>query len=136
MLAGDPRFEAIDAMTSKDFEFALVDLFELLQYEDVQRIGTFEDDADLIVVEDGERIAVQAKHASMPVRIETVQPLVDGMRRYGCVRGLIVTNSFFTDEAIAFARECGDRALGPRDSRPVHRRRRAFGPGCRSGSLT
>ena len=105
MLAGDPRFEAIDAMTSKDFEFALVDLFELLQYEDVQRIGTFEDDADLIVVEDGERIAVQAKRASMPVRIETVQRLVDGMRRYGCVRGLIVTNSFFTDEAIAFARE-------------------------------
>jgi restriction system protein len=107
MLAPDPRFAAIDAMSGKDFELALVDLFRLLGFADVQRTPRFDKGADLIVVDNGDRIAVQAKRASNAVRIDAVRQLIDGIRRYECTRGLLVTNSFFTQQAIECAREWG-----------------------------
>ena len=41
MLAPDPRFEQIDEMDGRDFEAAVVELLELLGYEDVKRTSFY-----------------------------------------------------------------------------------------------
>jgi restriction endonuclease Mrr len=105
VLLPDPRFEEIDRMQGLAFELALVDLLELLGYEDVERVGGFDKGADILATDEGERIAVQAKRRSSSVGISAVRQLIDGRKRYGCARGLVITNSFFTEQAIECARE-------------------------------
>jgi restriction system protein len=104
MLPPDPRFELIDTMSGREFEEALVELFERLGFADVQRTGAFDKGADLIVVDEGERVAIQAKRAAHSVGIHAVRQLIDGIRRYRCQRGIVVTNSYFTEQAT----ECAD----------------------------
>ncbi len=104
MLAPDPRFAIIDGLTGKEFELALVELFESLGYDDVVRIGGFDKGADLILTDGAERVAVQAKRSSSAVRIDAVRQLLDGRNRYGCTRALLVTNNHFTPKAIECAR--------------------------------
>lgn len=102
MLAPDPRFTRLDAMSGADFERALAELFELLGY-DVELVGGYDKGADLVLTKDGERTGVQAKRHSGSVGVDAVRQLIDGMKRYDCVRGLVVTNSFFTEPAIECA---------------------------------
>ncbi len=90
-------------MDGPEFEKTLAQLFELLGYE-VQRIGGYDKGADLVVTRNGERTAVQAKRSSTSVGITAVRQLLDGRTRYDCSRGLVVTNSFFTEKAV----ECAD----------------------------
>ena len=104
MFAPDPRFEQIDAMDGRTFELALVDLLTLLGFEDVERIGGFDKGADIVARDEAGLVAVQAKRHSSAVGISAVRQLVDGVRRYGCSRGLLITNSFLTEQA----RECAE----------------------------
>ena len=60
MLAQDPRLGVLDALTGEQFEQALVELFEALGYDEVERIGGFDKGADLILSLGADRIAVQA----------------------------------------------------------------------------
>jgi hypothetical protein len=99
MLAPDPRFAVIDGLNGKEFELALVELFEGLGYDDVERIGGFDKGADLILTDGAERVAVQAKRSSSAVGIAAVRQLLDGRSRYGCTRALLVTNNYFTAQA-------------------------------------
>ena len=102
VLPNDPRFSRIDAMDGPEFERAVAELFELLGY-DVELIGGYDKGADLVITRDGERTGVQAKRYSSAVPIDAVRQLIDGMRRYECTRGVVVTNSFFTEPAIECA---------------------------------
>jgi hypothetical protein len=58
--------------------------------------------ADILAVDDGARVAIQAKRWSRPVRLDAIRALLDGIARHDCARGIAVTTSFFTDQA----REC------------------------------
>jgi restriction system protein len=98
----DPRFFALDSMDGPAFERAVAELCELLGYE-VELIGGYDKGADLVITKDGERTGVQAKRYSSSVGIAAVRQLIDGMKRYECTRGLVVTNSFFTEQAIECA---------------------------------
>ena len=106
MLAPDPRFSEIDAMDGTTFELSVVDLLQVLGYEDVERIGGFEEGTDILATDEGERIAVQAQRQSTPVGISAVRALIEGMKRCGCTKGLVITNSFFTEQAIELADLC------------------------------
>jgi hypothetical protein len=99
MLAPDPRFERIDGLDGREFESAVVDLLQLLGFEQVEHIGGFDKGADIVAVRDGVRTAVQAKRWSTPIDLKSVRQLVDGIQRYGCSAGLLVTNSFLTPPA-------------------------------------
>jgi hypothetical protein len=99
MFAPDPRFEHIDRMDGHEFEAAVAELLELLEFDDVKVNGGFDKGADIVAVKDGVRTAVQVKRGSTPVDLKSVRQLVDGMKRYDCERGLLVTNSFLTDPA-------------------------------------
>ena len=102
MFPPDPRFAALDDMDGPAFERAVAELCELLGYE-VELIGGYDKGADLVITKDGERTGVQAKRYSSAVPIDAIRQLIDGMRRYECTRGLVVTNSFFTEPAIECA---------------------------------
>lgn len=90
-------------MSGPEFEEALVELFELLGHECVERIGGWDKGADIVYVADGQRVGVQAKRKSSSVGIDAVRQLIDGMKRYDCSRGLVVTNSFFSEQAVECA---------------------------------
>jgi hypothetical protein len=105
MLAPDPRFERIDAMDGLEFEAAVADLLCLLNFTDVQRTGRFDKGADILAVRNGQRIAVQVKRWSTAVTIDAVRQLADGMHRYECPQGLLVTNSFLTTPAVECAKD-------------------------------
>lgn len=102
MFPPDPRFAVLDAMDGPEFERAVAELFELLGYE-VELIGGYDKGADLVITKDGERTGVQVKRYAGSVGIDAVRQLIDGMKRYECTRGLVVTNSFFTEPAIECA---------------------------------
>jgi hypothetical protein len=89
-------------MSGVEFEQALAELFELLGYE-VESSEHYDKGADLVITKDGEPTGVQAKRCSGSVGIDAVRQLIDGRKRYDCTRGLVVTNSFFTEQAIECA---------------------------------
>ncbi|HUZ81699.1 MAG TPA: restriction endonuclease [Gaiellaceae bacterium] len=90
-------------MDGLEFEAAIVDLLQLFDFDEVEHIGGFDKGADIVAVRDGVRTAVQAKRWSTPVDLKSVRQLVDGMKRYECAAGLLVTNSFLTEPALECA---------------------------------
>jgi restriction system protein len=103
MLAPDPRFARIDAMEGREFELAVAELLEILGYEDVEQTPYYDKGADILASKNGLRVAVQTKRWSNSVGVDAVRQLIDGTKRYGCDRSLLVTNSYLTDEAIRTA---------------------------------
>jgi hypothetical protein len=104
MLAPDPRFDQIDAMEGREFERAVADLLKLLEFDQVEQTPFFDKGADIVAVKGGVRTAVQVKRWSNPVGVDAVRQLIDGQKQYECDRGLLVTNSFLTEEALRSAK--------------------------------
>ena len=92
--------DGLRELGGRDFELLLGVLFltmglhvELTPYRGDQG-------ADLVVVnENGERTAVQAKNYRDPVGNSAIQEVLGGMRYYRCNKGLVVTTSQFTASA-------------------------------------
>lgn len=92
-----------------------MELFGALGHREVTRIGGFDKGADITFVDEaGLKVGVQAKRAAGAVGIAAVRQLIDGMHRYGCDRGIVVTNSFFTEQAIECASDWGTIELWDR----------------------
>jgi restriction system protein len=101
---GDPAaFEEIDLMDGRTFEHLVADLFGRLGYE-IERTEFFDRGADLIIIRDEKRTAVQVKRAKNLVRQEAVQAVVTSKAVYACERAMVVTNSSFNGRAKQLAR--------------------------------
>jgi restriction system protein len=95
----------VDKMSGTDFEIFLSDLFSKLGYK-TQRVGHSGDlGSDLILEMDGIRIALQAKRYKEQVGPDAVREVNTVLRPRNCTLGMVVTNSFYTDEAKYLARE-------------------------------
>lgn len=90
-------------MDGSEFEVAVAELLEGLGFESVERNRGFDNGADLVATMNGERTAIQAKRWATAVNLEAVRQLLDGIKRYDCTRGLVVTNSFFSEKAVECA---------------------------------
>jgi restriction endonuclease len=99
MLAPDPRFERLDRMNGLDFEDAVIELLDGLGYEGIEKTDYYDKGADIIAVNDGVRTAIQVKRWSSAVDEASVMQLVNGVKQYDCVHGLLVTNSYLTERA-------------------------------------
>ena len=101
--------EGVDEMTGWEFERWLERLFLRLGFE-VERTP-FRGDygADFVLTWSGMRIAVQAKRSSRLVGVRAIQEVVAARAFYGCERTMVVTNSYFTDQAMLLARSNGVR---------------------------
>jgi curved DNA-binding protein CbpA len=98
---------AVDAMTGRQFEILLEHLFANKGYR-VARIGSRgEFGADLLLNDARGRIIVQARRRNGVVRHETVQQAVAAMARYGATRGMVVTPSNYSKDAVTVASSNG-----------------------------
>ena len=97
--------QKFESLTGEEFEKLLYRLFEAMGYK-VEWIGkTGDQGGDLIANKSGERILIQAKcYRDRPTGNEAVQQVVGAMNYYDCNKTMVVTTSYFTDEAIALAK--------------------------------
>lgn len=96
----------VDKMTGTQFEEYLAAHFQNLGYK-VEHIGQSGDyGADLILHKDGNSIVVQAKRYQEKVGVKAVQEVISAKEYYGCHNAMVVTNSFFTPNAVQMATQC------------------------------
>lgn len=100
------QMSQIDQMTGVEFEQYLKANFEEhFGFKCYLTPKTNDYGADLILEKNGEKIAIQAKRYKGNVGIAAVQEVIAACSYYGCDRGIVVTNSFFTNQAINLAKE-------------------------------
>jgi restriction system protein len=98
---------SIDAMEGIRFEEFLAELFSHLGYH-VQLVGRSHDfGADLVLTSRRLRIVVQAKRYTGNVGIAAVQEVLGAVQYYHGTRGMVVTNSGFTESARELAARSG-----------------------------
>ena len=71
--------------------------------------------ADLILLKDGQRIAVQAKRYVGSVGVAAVQEALSGQAYYQCDTAWVVTTGAFTTNALELAKKSGVKLIGRSD---------------------
>jgi restriction system protein len=106
--------DEIDRMTGLTFERRLFHLFSSLGYrvEETRARGDY--GADLVIEKDGVRTVVQAKRWTKNVGVKAISEAVAAKPMYRCDRAMVVTNSYFTEQAKVLAR-ANDVVLWDRD---------------------
>lgn len=91
------------SLNGYQFESFLKKLFEALGYVVVQTKLSVDQGADLIVMKNGEKTAVQAKKYSGKVSNKAIQEVVAAKKHYNCNNSMVVTTGEFTKSAIQLA---------------------------------
>lgn len=97
----------IDKMTGVEFENYLRAYFEAQGYAVMMTPVTNDYGADLILRGKSEKIAVQAKCYAGKVGNKAIQEINTALKHYKADRGIVVTNSYFTRNAVVLAEENG-----------------------------
>jgi len=89
----------IDKMDGKTFEKYLEVMFERLGFkvERTRYIGDY--GADLVTQRDGIKTVIQAKRHKDKVGVKAIQEAVAAKGYYGCEKAMVVTNSYYTNQA-------------------------------------
>jgi restriction system protein len=98
--------EDIDEMKGWVFEEFLKKLFEKMGYSVNLTPDSNDYGADLILSKSGERISVQAKRWDENVGRKAVQEVYSSEAHWKTQRGIVVCNSYFTNNAIILADSC------------------------------
>ncbi len=100
--------EDIDNMSGTDFEDFIAEILHRSGIEVLELTKASGDfGADIIVLYEGERTAVQCKRYSRPIGVKAVQEAVSSKDYYKCTRSAVITNSTFTRQATELAEESG-----------------------------
>lgn len=97
----------IDRMSGVEFEKYLGAHFKKRGYRVEYTPDSHDYGADLILHDEEDIIAVQAKRYSANVGTKAVQEVVAARNYYGATRGMVITNSFFTRPAKELAKANG-----------------------------
>ncbi|MGB9344150.1 restriction endonuclease [Trichococcus sp.] len=89
----------IDMMIGVQFEHYLQQLFLMLGYQVKLTRASGDFGADLILIKDNAKIAVQAKRYTKNVGLKAVQEVFGAKKYYGANEAWVVTNSFYTKQA-------------------------------------
>jgi HJR/Mrr/RecB family endonuclease len=96
-----------DSLSGEQFEEWLGEFFAKLGFE-VERTRYRRDfGADFILTWNGVTTAVQAKSGHTRVGVNAVQQVVAAKAFYGCGRAMVVTNQYFTEQAVVLAQANG-----------------------------
>lgn len=93
----------VDKMSGVEFEYFLKLHYEKLGYSAKMTATTGDYGADLILKKDGEVIVAQAKRYQAKIGIKAIQEVIGAKGYYKASKGLVVTNSFFTPNAVNLA---------------------------------
>lgn len=98
------RPNTFSSLTGADFEDLLCRLYEAMGHTVMKTGQTGDQGCDLVVNMDQQRVVVQAKCYNGSVGNEAVQQAVTALKIYNCTKAIVVTNSYFTPEAITSAK--------------------------------
>lgn len=104
----EEKLREVDQMDGEQFETFLRYIFKDLGYytEKTAKVGDY--GADLILLKDGFKIAVQAKiYRTKKVNLRAVQEVHASLKRYVCDKGIVITNNYFTQSAKNLANDTG-----------------------------
>ena len=93
----------VDQMTGEEFELFLGELFKKRGFKITYTSISGDYGADLILRDGDEKIAVQAKRYSGNVGVKAVQEIIGAVKMYDADEAWVVTNSYFTKQAIKLA---------------------------------
>jgi restriction system protein len=105
---------ATDSLSGEQFENWLNDLFMRCGFEVEQTPFRSDFGADFVLTWNGIRTAVQAKSGHTRVGVNAVQQVVAARAFYRCERAMVVTNQYFTEQAVVLA-EANKVVLRTRD---------------------
>jgi restriction system protein len=95
--------QEVDEMTGIEFEYFLLYKFKQRRYKVKTTPVTGDYGADLVLKKRKEKIVVQAKRYQNDVGIAAVQEVIGSIAFYGATKGIVITNSHFTSNAIQLA---------------------------------
>ncbi|MER1999376.1 MAG: restriction endonuclease [Lysinibacillus sp.] len=93
----------IDKMTGEEFEKYLSILFKRRGYRVSLTAKSGDYGCDLLLKDGSDVIAVQAKRYSGSVGVKAVQEIIGAIRMYDATEAWVVTNSYYTKQAIKLA---------------------------------
>ena len=96
--------DIVDKMDGDEFEHFLLAHFEKLGYKGEVTKKSNDYGADLVLKNNNERIAIQAKRWNEKVGIKAIQEVVAAINYYGADKGMVITNNYFTNNAYELAR--------------------------------
>lgn len=112
---GRAKAAELDALSGVEFEAFLAGLFRAQGYVADLTPATGDYGADLILVKDNQRIAVQAKRYAGSVGVSAVQEALSGQAYYRCDAAWLVTTGTFTPNALDLAKKSGVKLIGRSD---------------------
>ncbi len=96
--------EEVDEMTGIEFEYFLYYKFRQRRYKAKTTPVTADYGADLVLRKGKERIVIQAKRYQNDVGITAVQEVIGSIAYYNATKGIVITNSYFTNNAKQLAK--------------------------------
>ena len=97
------RIEEVDKMSGEEFEQFLGAFFKRRGYKVSYTAQSGDYGADLILKDGREIIVVQVKRYSGTVGVKAVQEIIGAVRMYKASEAWVVTNNYFTKQAINLA---------------------------------
>jgi len=95
--------EEIDLMNGIEFENFLCNYFSSIGFRVESTKISGDQGIDIIAIKNDKKIGIQAKCYSGKVSNKAIQEVVAGIAFYSCDKGMVITNSTFTDSAINLA---------------------------------
>jgi len=97
----------IDTMTGIEFERYLQTLLSHRGYSVQLTKASGDLGVDLIASSNTTKFAIQVKRYESKVSRRAISDAVGGMRHYGCNKAIVITNNYFTPDAITLAQSTG-----------------------------
>lgn len=102
----------IDLLSGEEFELFLYHFYKKHGYRVKLTPLTHDFGADLVIKSRGKRIVVQAKRYKDRVGIKAVQEVIGSMAYYKAKKGMVITNSYYTQSAYVLAKANGITLIG------------------------
>ena len=112
---GHAKAGELNQLSGTEFESFLAGLFRAQGYAAELTPLTGDYGADLILIKDGRRIAVQAKRYVGSVGVSAVQEALSGQAYYQCDDAWVVTTGAFTTNARELAKKSSVKLIGRSD---------------------
>jgi hypothetical protein len=96
-------FNKIDNLSGHDFEKLIAKLFKKIGYSVMQTKASSDLGCDVLLEKEDVKTAVQTKRQINAVTNSSVQEVVASLKIYNAKHGMVVTNNFFTSNAIELA---------------------------------
>lgn len=112
---GNAKADELDSLSGPEFEDFLAGLYRAQGYGVELTPLTGDYGADLILIKDRRRIAVQAKRYAGSVGVSAVQEALSGQAYYRCDTAWVVTTGIFTANARELAHKSSVKLIGRSD---------------------